>query len=223
MTQLSKSLNIERLGLADYDETLQLQRRYHTELVAGERDDTLIVCSHNPVVTLGTSSKDEHVLAPLDLFESRGIRVTKVERGGSITYHGPEQVVAYPILNLTHHKRDVGWYMRSLEEVILLTLSEFGIRGVRIPGKAGVWIDERTKIAFCGVKLSRWCSFHGLSLNVHHCAEPFSLIDPCGLGTIRVISMAELSPTSLTVETVADRLIARFSEVFGYTGRLQEN
>lgn len=209
-------LEVYDLGVIDYQKALDLQRHYHRKLIEGSQDDLLLVCSHTPVLTCGTSTDDEHIYASPEELSAKGTPLVKVERGGSVTYHGPEQSVFYPIINLHHHKTDVGWYMRSLEEVIIRTIAEYGIEGKRIPGKTGVWVDERSKIAFSGVRISRWCTLHGFSLNVLPCAEPFRAINPCGLGDIRVVSVAELSGRLASVPEANQKLLRHFCEVFGY-------
>jgi lipoyl(octanoyl) transferase len=214
-SEVSK-LDVRLLGLVDYQTTLDLQRSLHQQLIDGRISDTLIVCSHNPVITCGTSTTDEHLLTSEDLLRARGIELHRVERGGSATYHGPEQVVCYPIIDLKRHRTDVDWYMRSLEEVIVQTLQDFGVLGRRIPGKTGVWLDDRSKIAFSGVRISRWCTRHGFSLNVLECSEPFKTINPCGLGDIRVISLSEVCSRPISLDDVSQRIVVHFSEIFGY-------
>ncbi len=212
-------LDVRLLGIVDYQTTLELQRSLHQQLVASLIPDTLIVCSHNPVITCGTSTTDEHILVSEELLHARGMQLHKVERGGSATYHGPEQVVCYPIIDLKRHRTDVDWYMRSLEEVIVRTLGDWGVTGTRIPGKTGVWVDERSKIAFSGVRISRWCTRHGFSLNVYECSEQFKTINPCGLGDIRVISLSEVCSESISLDDVGQSIVAHFSEIFGYGWR----
>jgi lipoate-protein ligase B len=213
------TLDVHQLGVTDYASTLELQRAYHREVIAGERGDTLLICSHHPVITLGSSTKPEHLFRSQEELEAAGFQVAKVERGGSVTYHGPEQIILYPILNLSHHKRDVGWYMRSLEEVVIRTLNNYGVTGLRIKGKTGVWTNEGSKIAFSGVRISRWCTFHGISLNVLPVYEHFALINPCGLGAIRVISLAEATSDNVLISEVSSLAVAHFTEVFGYRSR----
>jgi lipoate-protein ligase B len=210
-------LEIYDLGRIDFFKALELQRHYHQKVIQGTQGDLLLGCTHEPVFTCGTSTLDEHLYSSLEELAMQGTPVVKIERGGSVTYHGPEQAIVYPIINLHHHRTDVGWYMRSLEEVAIRTLSEFGITGIRIPGKTGVWIDDNSKIAFSGVRISRWCTLHGLSLNVLDCSRAFSAINPCGLGPITVTSIAQLAPgTTPTVQDVLARLMAHFMAVFEY-------
>lgn len=210
-------LEVYDLGLIDYAKCLELQRSYHRKLIEGTQGDVLLVCSHKPVITRGTSTEDAHFYTPVEHIESQGTPVIAIERGGSVTYHGPEQAVCYPLINLHNHKTDVGWYMRSLEEVVMKTLAEYGISGIRVPGKTGVWIDENSKIAFSGVRISRWCTLHGFSVNVLPCAHRFSPINPCGLGDIRIASISEaIAPKPVNVAEVTYRLIANFAETFNY-------
>ncbi len=207
-------LEVYDLGTIEYVKALELQRHYHKKVIDGSQGDLLLVCSHKPVYTCGTSTLAEHLYESPDELMAKGASLAQVERGGSVTYHGPEQAIIYPIINLHNYRTDVGWYMRSLEEVAIRTLSDYDITGVRIPGKTGVWIDDNSKIAFCGVRISRWCTLHGLSLNVMRCAERFALINPCGLGQIAIRSIEELCPSTPSVQEALQRMIGHFSEVF---------
>ena len=210
-------LEVYDLGLIDYAKCLELQRAYHRKIIDGAQGDVLLTCSHPPVITRGTSTEDAHFYSPVAEIEAGGTSVVSIERGGSVTYHGPEQAVCYPLINLHNHRTDVGWYMRSLEEVVLVTLEEYGIKGMRVPGKTGVWIDENSKIAFSGVRISRWCTLHGFSVNVLPCSHRFAPINPCGLGDITITSIAELvAPKTVTVSEVTGRLITNFIKVFNY-------
>lgn len=210
-------LEVYDLGEIDYAKCLDLQRKYHRKLIEGAQGDVLLTCSHPPVITCGTSTDQSHFYATTASIEEAGTPVISIERGGSVTYHGPEQAVCYPLINLHNHKTDVGWYMRSLEEVVIRTLSDYGITGIRVPGKTGVWIDENKKIAFSGVRISRWCTLHGFSVNVLPCASRFKAINPCGLGDISITSIADLiAPKIVTVAEVTHKLIAHFVDIFNY-------
>ena len=211
-----RPLQVTNLGGVPYADCLQLQRDLNRKLQAREIDDTLLICHHPPVITMGSSTKAEHLLADPGMFDKADLVPIKVERGGSVTYHGPQQVVAYPILNLKGHRQDVAWYMRSLEEVVIRTLAAFSVSGVRIPERTGVWIDAKSKISFIGVKISRWCTFHGLSLNLEPCSEQFALINPCGLGAIKVTSMAEVVGHKIERIEVEAALVTNFLAVFDY-------
>jgi lipoyl(octanoyl) transferase len=209
-------LEVYDLGTIEYTKALDLQRLYHRKVIEGTQEDVVLACSHEPVYTRGTSTLDEHLFKSEAEFIASGTPVVSVERGGSVTYHGPEQAVLYPIINLHHHRADVGWYMRSLEEVAFRTLSDYGVTGIRIPGKTGVWIDENTKIAFSGVRISRWCTLHGLSLNINRCSARFAAINPCGLGSIKVTSIDELTGATTDLQSVKERIIRHFIEIFEY-------
>jgi lipoyl(octanoyl) transferase len=210
-------LEVYDLGVIPYSKCLELQRTYHRKLIEGTQGDVLLTCSHPPVITCGTSTEESHFYMPTAEIEATGTSVVNIERGGSVTYHGPEQAVVYPLIDLHNHKTDVGWYMRSLEEVVMRTLQDYGITGIRVPGKTGVWIDENSKIAFSGVRISRWCTLHGFSLNVLPCAERFKPINPCGLGDISILSISELiAPKAVTVPEVTHRLISHFLDIFNY-------
>ncbi len=217
MSDSIKQLEVYDLGVVEYASALELQRTYHRKVIEGTQGDLLLACSHLPAITCGTSTEAAHLFLPEEELARLGSPVYRVERGGSATYHGPETAVIYPIINLHHHKTDVGWYMRSLEEVAIRTLAEYEIVGVRIPGKTGVWIDEHTKIAFSGVRISRWCTLHGLSLNVTRVAEQFSRINPCGLGDISIASIEDLHKPAPSVREVTGRLIHHFGNIFEYT------
>ena len=213
----AKQLEVYDLGLTDYVSTLELQRSYHRKVIEGTQGDLLLACTHHPVITCGTSTAAEHLYLAEEELARVGTPVHRIERGGSATYHGPETAVIYPIINLHHHRTDVGWYMRSLEEVAIRTLATYGITGVRITGKTGVWIDETSKIAFSGVRISRWCTLHGLSLNVLRVSEKFARINPCGLGDITVTSIEDLHSPPPTVVEVTGELIRHFSDIFEYS------
>jgi lipoyl(octanoyl) transferase len=215
-TPLTHHLEVYDLGIIEYQKALELQRHYHKKVIDGSQGDVLLACSHEPVYTCGTSTLDEHIYKTPEEIRYSGASVVNIERGGSVTYHGPEQAIIYPIINLHHHRTDVGWYMRSLEEVALRTLGDFGIEGMRIPGKTGVWINEDSKIAFSGVRISRWCTLHGLSLNVRRCAERFSLINPCGLGQITVTSIEDATGATPNLRAVLELMMGHFMQVFAY-------
>jgi lipoyl(octanoyl) transferase len=228
------------LGLASYDTVWELQKRMHSELLNGSGKERLLLVEHPAVVTLGRGAKESNLKRSVDEIKASGIEVFHIERGGDVTYHGPGQLVAYPILNLNQHKRDVGWYMRSLEEVVIRTLSDYSVQAIRIPGRTGVWIQNTTeapgehacqsltssKICSIGVRLSRWCTYHGLSVNVLPATEGFEHIHPCGCPGVVVTSLEQElqnrnteSNTSSEVSAnlmgkVKHRLVRNFSAVF---------
>jgi len=229
---LPSPLTIVHLGRVPYREAWDLQRKLQRELIEGHGKDTLILCEHEPVITLGRGAKPENVLGTPEDLAKRGIEVLAIERGGDVTYHGPGQLVGYPIIDLNRQRRDVGWYMRSIEEVILRSLSQWGIPATRIDGKTGVWIKSQQyntapncvnsapdrKIAALGVRISRWCTLHGFALNVLSCKEGFALINPCGFVDIEVTSIEEESTLRSTpcMTEVEDAVVRHFFEVFSF-------
>lgn len=224
-------LKIINLGLKDYNYVWELQKSLQKKLIDNDPDDYLIVCSHPQVITLGRSSDKNNILASKEELDKQHINIIKIERGGDVTWHGPEQIILYPILNLNRHKRDVAWYLRNLEEVVIRTLNNLDIKTKRVEGDTGVWIDtneNRRKISSLGVRISRWCTLHGLSLNVLNCQNSFNLINPCGFSDILSTSvLSELPKTtnnlanSETLEqnlynSTKESMINNFLTVFNY-------
>lgn len=208
---------VEDWGLIPYKEAWNRQKAYVQQALDHPEawTDRLILCEHPPVITLGRNARPEHLLLPEPLLQAQGIEVYAVERGGDVTYHAPGQIVGYPILWLERYKRDITWYMRSLEEVIIRAIAQWGLRGERIPGHAGVWLLEPPrKIAAMGVKLSRWVSMHGFALNVNTDLRGFSFIIPCGIRDKGVTSMAAELKTPIPLPEVKTALIHAFEAVF---------
>jgi len=195
----------------DYGEALELQQ----ELVAGRKEGTpgdhLLLLEHPHVITLGRNGHMENLLAGSQMLERAGVAFFPTDRGGDITYHGPGQLVGYPILDLREWKRDVGAYVRAIEQVIIDTLGDYGIAAGRIPKLTGVWVDGR-KIAAIGVHISRWVTSHGFALNVSTDLSYFHYIVPCGL-TRPVTSMAQLG-VSAGWREVGRTLAGHFGRVF---------
>jgi lipoyl(octanoyl) transferase len=154
------------LGTVGYAEAHRLQKNLQARRIAGEIEDTVLLLEHPPVLTLGRSAKEQHVLAPRAVLEARRIAVHEVGRGGDVTYHGPGQLVAYPIIDLKPDRKDVRKYVWSLEETMIRTCGDFGLPATRIQGLNGAWADDR-KIGAVGVRISRWVTMHGLALNVN--------------------------------------------------------
>lgn len=203
------------IGLKPYREVWALQKKLQSELIAGTGKQTVILCEHPAVITLGTSADAENVLAKEETLKDRGIEVVKIERGGDVTYHGPGQLVVYPILNLNNYRRDVDWYLRLLEGAIIDTMADFGVSGIRIAGKTGVWTSPTEKIASIGVRFSRWCSMHGLALNVTTAEDGFNLINPCGFKDIKMSSLRSCGAT-VDIETVAKSLKKHLLKALGH-------
>lgn len=215
-------LDVHRLGHAKYRAVWDEQRAIQTKLITGDAPATLLLCEHEPVITLGRSAQRKHVRASDEALAALAIDCIEIERGGDVTYHGPGQLVAYPLLDLRKFRTDVGWYLRLLEQCIIDTLEHFGVPGVRLAGKTGVWVvnsqpqqpNER-KIASIGVRLSRWCTLHGLAINIRSCSDGFSLIDPCGMEGIRVTSVVEECGSAPEVSEFAEIFIDKFCSHFG--------
>lgn len=202
------------LGLTPYDESLILQRRLATLRAEDRLEDILLLVEHPPVITLGRAGQKAHLHVPESSLTALGIEFFEVERGGDITYHGPGQLVGYPILNLTEHGCDLHRYLRQLEEVLIVTLSDFGIAAGRSLGRTGVWIGE-SKIASLGIHVSRWITRHGFALNVNMDLAPFELIVPCGIQGAKATSMAQELSRLISVREVMAALIERFEVEFG--------
>ncbi|MEK7402618.1 MAG: lipoyl(octanoyl) transferase LipB [Gemmatimonadota bacterium] len=177
------------LGRRAYGEVLAMQRAAARARIDGSLpQDTLLLVEHNPVVTLGRSSKDAHLLADKATLAARGVELFEVERGGDVTFHGPGQLVGYPILDLKRHKQDLHWYLRQVEEVLIQAVSRFGIVGERVPKYTGVWTNGR-KIASIGVHARDWVTWHGFALNVTTELSWFDLMVPCGIPEVTMTSV----------------------------------
>src|SRR5215469_13872520 len=199
------------LGRIAYGSALEWQQRLVAERKQGTGEDHLLLLEHPHVITLGRNGHLENLLASHEVLGRAGIGFFPTDRGGDVTYHGPGQLVGYPILDLREWKRDVGAYVRGIEQVIIDTLADYGIAAGRIPKLTGVWVEER-KIAAIGVHLSRWVTSHGFALNVHTDLTYFQYIVPCGL-TKPVTSMAALGVRA-TVEEVGRTLAGHFGRIF---------
>jgi lipoyl(octanoyl) transferase len=182
-----------------------------TPVAAEER---LFLLEHPPVITLGRNAHDRDVLAGRERLEALGVAVEATDRGGQVTYHGPGQLVGYPVLDLSPDRRDVARYLRDLEEALIRTLATYGIAASRSEGLTGVWVGDR-KIAALGVHLSRWVTTHGFALNVTTDLDHFGLIVPCGITTRGVTSMANVLGRPVPLEEVAARFVPEFAAVFG--------
>ena len=202
---------VRELGRISYGEALDLQQELVAARKAGRIPDHLLLLEHPHVITLGRNGHPENLLASDEILSRAGISFYPTDRGGDVTYHGPGQLVGYPILDLKDWKKDVGAYVRGIEQVLIDTLAAFGIQAGRIPKLTGVWVDGR-KIAAIGVHLSRWVTSHGFALNVHTDLSYFQYIVPCGL-TKPVTSMAQLGVRA-TLQEVSRVLAVQFGRVF---------
>lgn len=202
-------LLVADLGTLPYAEALALQRAVARARISGAfEDDVLLLMEHPPVVTLGRASKDAHLLASRDVLASRGVELHEVERGGDVTFHGPGQLVGYPIIDLKRHKQDLHWYLRQVEEAIIRALAPLGIAGERSTGFTGVWTSGR-KIASIGVHARDWVTWHGFALNVTTDLSFFDLIVPCGIAAVEMTSVSgELARKVVVPSHARDLLLA---------------
>lgn len=205
-------MQIRRLGVVPYAEALALQRALVEDRRAARIDDVLLLVEHPHVLTLGARGDRSHILASPEVLSARGIEVHETGRGGDITYHGPGQIVGYPIIDLTPDRLDVHRYVRDLEETVIRAVGDLGIKAARISGLTGAWVG-REKLASIGVRIARWITSHGFALNVTTNLEYFNLIVPCGIEDCAVTSLARLGCEASRFE-VEDRLMTRFCEVF---------
>lgn len=208
-----KTGQLFKTGLLDYKTAWDWQRDLHQQRVAGVIEDTLILTEHPHTYTIGKAGGEEHLIAEEDTLKREGITVFRIDRGGDITYHGPGQIVGYPILDLHNYYLDVHRFLRDLEEVIIQTLAEYGVRGGRVSGLTGVWVDG-AKIAAIGVKVSRWVTMHGFAFNVNTDLNYFGNIIPCGISDKPVTSMEKLLGGKLNFDKVQNLIWHKFEEVF---------
>ncbi|MDO3377621.1 lipoyl(octanoyl) transferase LipB [Geoalkalibacter halelectricus] len=208
----ARSFMTLRAGRLDYSSGLALQELLVERRLNGG-PDLLVLLEHEPVITLGRGARDEHVLLGHEELARRGIEIHRVGRGGDVTWHGPGQLVAYPIIHLDGLGRDLHAYLRRLEETLILTLAAFGVPGQRRAGKTGVWVEAR-KIASIGVGVRRWVAWHGLALNVDPDLEGFRAIVPCGLSEVAMTSLGRECARSIAMAEVEDALIEAFATTF---------
>lgn len=204
---------MQRLGRISYARGLEIQAALVAERQAGHGVDTLLLLEHDPVFTLGRNARAQNVLLPEEALRARGFEVFETGRGGDVTYHGPGQIVGYPIVDLAPERKDVHRYVRDLEEVMIRTLADFGLAGRRIAKLSGAWVGDE-KIGAIGVRLARWVTSHGFAFNVATDLAPFSLIVPCGIPDRGVTSLERLLGRAVPLPDVMDRLEAHFAAVF---------
>ena len=215
---MAAELWVERMGLVSYAEALELQRRLARARISGEiSEDVLLLVEHPPVVTLGRSAKDAHLLVSGEALRARGVELFEVERGGDVTFHGPGQLVGYPIIDLKRHRKDLHWYLRQVEQALIDALVAARIPADRNPGLTGVWTGGR-KIASIGVHARDWVTWHGFALNVTTDLRDFDLIVPCGISDRSVTSL-ELEADSgtqpaATMENAINSVARNFGRVF---------
>ena len=231
-----KELLVVNLGLVEYSAAWELQRRTAAARKVAAIPDVLLLCEHPHVVTLGRSGKISNLRAPDQVLRQMGVSFFETNRGGDITYHGPGQLVGYPILNLAEIRRDVAWYVRSLEEAMIRATAEFGIASKRVSGRTGVWVDvaagsatenevkemkqvkeveDEEKLAAIGVHLSRWVTSHGFAYNVSTDLRYFDLIVPCGIPGKLATSLEKLLGRRVEMREIAPRIAEQLGEIFG--------
>ena len=209
-------LEVRRLGTVGYQAALDLQTQLVEERKQGRIPDQLLLLEHPPVITLGARNRNarSNVLESAEMLAQRGVGLFETGRGGDVTYHGPGQLVGYPIIELSPARHDVHRYVRDLEEVLIQAVSDFGISASRIPGLTGIWVGDN-KLAAIGVRLSRWVTSHGFALNVSTDLSNFGLIVPCGITDKGVTSMERLMDRTVPMAEVADAVVTRFHGLFG--------
>jgi lipoyl(octanoyl) transferase len=214
------TIDVRRLGRVAYAAGLELQQQLVDERRTGAIGDTLLLLEHPPVITTGARARGArtNVVASADVLAREGIEILDTGRGGDVTYHGPGQLVGYPIFDLRPDRQDVHRYVRDLEEALIVAITRFGITGARVPGLSGVWVGERDreeKIAAIGVRISRWITSHGFALNVTTDLRHFQLIVPCGIADRGVTSIARVLGRAVAMADVEDAIVDGFREVFG--------
>ena len=205
--------HVEQLGLVSYADGLRLQRELVAQRKAGAVPDTLLLLEHPHVYTLGRNAKKENLLISAAQLVARGAQVFEIDRGGDVTYHGPGQLVGYPVVDLAQHRRDIAWYMRCLEEVFIAVAGEYGIEAGRLAGAPGVWVGN-DKLVALGVHISRWVTSHGFAFNVNTDLRYFDGIVPCGLRDKGVTSLQKLLGRRVEMEEVAEKVVQHFGRVF---------
>jgi lipoate-protein ligase B len=201
------------LGLIEYEKAYEIQTRLLEERLASRIPDALLLLEHKPVITLGKSGKLENILVSREELAKQGVSLVFIDRGGDATYHGPGQLVGYPIMDLRERERDAHIYLRNLEEVLIRTIRDFGIESGRDSTHAGVWVDNQ-EIAAIGLSLRKWITMHGFALNVNTDLKQFTLINPCGFTNRRATSISELVGREVSMESIKEKLLGHFAEVF---------
>ena len=220
-----KSCFIVDVGLIGYAEAWELQKCLVTARKNSAIGDVLLLCEHPHVITLGRNGKREHLLASEQILRQKGVEFHSSDRGGDITYHGPGQLVGYPILNLAAIRKDVVWYVRMLEEVMIRARAEFGITAERVAGKTGIWVRSTNdpnvpgateeKLGAIGVHISRWVTSHGFAYNVSTDLRYFDLIVPCGITGCKATSLEKILERAVARQEAVQPVVRNFSEVFG--------
>ena len=207
---MTNKYNILDLGKSDYKEAWELQKRLQSQRILGEIDDQLLLVEHFPVYTLGKNAPTEHLLNN----KSDDISIVQSDRGGKVTFHGPGQLVGYPILDLNNYRKSITWYMRELEQLIINILKDYGIEAERKKSLTGVWVNDK-KIAALGVRISKWVTMHGFSLNIDPDLKYYQGIIPCGISQYGVTSMADiLGDSAPKMSEIKKKIVSQFISNF---------
>jgi len=206
-------IRVFKMGLTEYGQAYKFQEKLLEQRIRGEIPDTLLLLEHPPTLTIGKGQDLENLLVSSEELKKRGISLFPTDRGGSITWHGPGQIVGYLIFDIKQRNRDIRKFINDLEEVIIRTLADLSIQAGRDERHVGVWVGQE-KIAAIGVKVRRWVTKHGFALNVNNDLSHFSLINPCGITNKGVTSVAKLLYRNVPMENVINRLLINFSDVF---------
>lgn len=205
---------ILRLGLVEYGEAWELQKKIFNARQLNQIEDVLIVLQHPPTFTLGRrNKKTNHLLVDEGQLRNMGFSIYRVDRGGATTYHGPGQVVCYPVIGMNSYTNDFGHYLRMLEKVMIKTLLDYDIESERVEEYTGAWVDNK-KVGFIGVRIAAGATMHGFSLNVNNDLSPFNMIIPCGICDVMITSMSELLKTELDIEGIMNSVIRNFADIF---------
>ncbi|MCK4641460.1 MAG: lipoyl(octanoyl) transferase LipB [Candidatus Marinimicrobia bacterium] len=210
-----KKLNVIDLGNCAYGKAWEIQKETHAKRVRNEVPDTLILVEHPHVYTLGKNATAQHLIASQDYLKSKGIEIYNVDRGGDITYHGPGQLVGYPIFNLKDHRESVSWYVHTVEDVLIQMLADYGISAERIDKLTGVWVGNQ-KIAALGMRVSKWVTMHGFALNVSTDLSLYDGIIPCGIVSKGITRIIDLEP-NIQMEQVKRDIIEKFKTLFNFS------
>ncbi|MFC1674875.1 lipoyl(octanoyl) transferase LipB [Candidatus Omnitrophota bacterium] len=213
-------LEIRDLGLVDFEKARDLQKDIFRAVKNARCVSTLIFCRHHPVITMGRRAERKNILADDNALRAKGIRVHQIERGGDVTYHGPGQLTLYPVIDLSKFKKDIHLYLRTLEEIVIDSLGDFGVRGKRCAGRTGVWVEGK-KIASIGIAIRNWIAFHGISINIKAGdLANFSMIRPCGMD-IRMTSLESILGREVSFDDIKERLIHKFTSTLGTPNQLK--
>jgi len=205
-------INNIKLGVVDYQQAYGLQKEFVGKHIEGKGENALILLQHNPVITIGRGGDKKNILVSEKYLESTGIKLYEIDRGGDVTYHGPGQLTGYPIIDLKLFKKDIYWYLRQLEEVIIKVLAEYGIIGKRVEGYTGVWVNDE-KICAIGIAVRHWITYHGFALNVYPNMSHFGLITPCGITDKGVTSIEKILGYKANMDEIMDITASAFTEL----------